>query len=237
MNLGALTTGILGLSATYTPWLILAIFLITLASQFGFFVPYLLESIWLFSGYNVAVGTYPPLFLVLLCVVGIIGREAGSGVFFYLSSLGSQPIQQFFLDRIEPRLLAGAGREKRPGLVKRGLARVLRVIFVNNEDEPPELFGRPIRFSPFTVALGHFLWMRVPIIMTLGLKGKMKPLLLGVALFSVLYDGIYIAFGILGGAGGVNRSLMLVYPLGLMALIFGTSYGVRRVGRQPVPRD
>jgi hypothetical protein len=237
MNLGAFTAGLLGLSATFTPWLFLAIFVITLVAQFGFFVPYLLESIWLFSGYNVVIGAYSPFFLVALCIVGIIGREAGSGAFFYMSSLGSQPLQKFYQKRIEPRLLAKAGAGNRPGVFKRGLARFLSAIFINNENEPLELFGRPIRFSPFTVALGHFLWMRVPIIMTLGLKGKMRPLLLGVALFSVLYDGIYILFGVLGGNQGVNRTLMLVYPLGLMALIFGTSYGIRRMGRQPVPRD
>jgi hypothetical protein len=237
MNLGAFSTNLIGLSATFTPWLFLAIFVITLVAQFGFFVPYLLESIWLFSGYNVVIGAYSPFFLVALCIVGIIGREVGSSVFFYVSSLGSQPLQRFYQKHIEPRFLAKAGAGVRPGLIKRGLARFLGTIFINNENEPPEIFGKPIRFSPFMVALGHFLWLRVPIIMTLGLKGKMKPLLLGVALFSILYDGLYIFFGILGGTGGLNRTLMLVYPLGLMALIFGTSYGVRRVGRQAVTRD
>jgi hypothetical protein len=237
MSLSAISASILGLSATFTPWLFLAIFLITVAAQFGLFVPYLLESIWLFSGYNVVIGIYSPIFLVALCVVGVVGRELGSGAFFYASSLGSQPLQRFYQKRIEPRLLSRAGPQVRPGLLKRGLARFLGAIFVNNENEQPELFGRPFHFSPFMVAMGHFLWLRVPIIMALGLKGKMKPLLLGVALFSVLYDGLYIMFGILGGTGGINRTMVLLYPLGLMTLIFGTSYGVRRIGRQPVTRE
>jgi hypothetical protein len=236
MNFSAISAGILGLSSSFTPWLLLAIFIITMVAQFGVFVPYLLESIWLFSGYNVILGVIPPLALVALCLVGIIGREVGSGAFFYVSSCGSEPLERFYRRRIQPRLAARRG-EARPGPLKRGVARLLTSIFCKDlEAQTVHIFGRPLRFSPFNVALGHFLWMRVPIIMTLGLKGKMRPLLLGVALFSVISDGVYILIGILGGTEGVSRTMMLLYPLGLMALIFGTSFGVRRMSRQLAAR-
>ena len=88
--------------------------------------------------------------------------------------------------------------------------------------------GRSFHISPFTVALGRFFWLRLPITIAMGLKGQRTSLLLGVVIFSIIWDGAYITMGLLGGRGGLDPMQMLLYPMGAMVLISASVFGLRR---------
>jgi hypothetical protein len=99
----------------------------------------------------------------------------------------------------------------------------------NVESLSIRLLGRVFRLSPFTVALGRFFWLRLPITIAMGATGQRASLLWGVAIFSVIWDGAYVIFGVLGGKGGMEPAQMLLYPLGFMALISLSVFGIRRL--------
>ena len=95
---------VVGLTVIFSPWLLLAIFLIALASEFGVMVPFLMESMWLFSGYHVAIGSIPPGYLILICLAGLMGRQAGSSALCHISWIGSTSLGIFYRKNIGPRL-------------------------------------------------------------------------------------------------------------------------------------
>ncbi len=213
-----------------------------LIGEFGLSIPYLMETVWLFSGYSFASGNIAIEHLFLFGTVGIIGRIAGASALFYISWHGKRPLGVFALRylgaaaarvtgafRPLQRLVAALG-----SAMRWALARVLQSAGSKVSDgRTLVLFGRSLRLSPFTVALGRLLWMRLPLTITLGVRKQPRSLLLGVVIFSVIWDGAYIVFGILGGRGGLEPLQMVLYPVGAMTLISATAFGYRRLRGSP----
>ena len=235
---GGVFSQVLGLTTIFTPWLLLAIFLIALTSEFGIMIPFLMESVWLFSGYNVAIGIISPGYLVLFCLAGLIGRQAGSSALFHISWFSSTPLGIFYRKNIEPRLSERLNRstsfQKIFYLVKIILRRLnlhpsrSALSKVGNTDSI-RLLGKKFRISPFTVALGRFFWLRLPITIAMGATGQRASLLWGVAIFSLVWDGAYIVIGMLGGRGGLEPVQMLLYPLGAMVFISALVFGYKKL--------
>lgn len=236
--MGGLFGQVMGLTVIFTPWLLLAIFLIVLVAEFGVSIPYLMESVWLFSGYNLAIGNISIQHLLLFCVIGLVGRIAGASALFYISWYSKTPLGILFLGYLKPRVAKIAGHFHPLQIAIDFLKRVVHRITLRNsksksnrvcDSKTLNLFGRDFKLSPFTIVLGRFLWLRMPITIALGMRNQRRSLFLGVAIFSIVWDAAYLAFGVLGGKGGLEPIQMLLYPLGTMILISALVFGFQRL--------
>jgi membrane protein DedA with SNARE-associated domain len=211
MNLEALFQQAFNLAGTFSPTLVVFLFIICFIGEFGICIPYLLETIWLLSGYNFGTGVIPLIDLLLLWLVAQVGRQAGGFTLSYLGRFGSMPIIKFYNKHFEAS-------------VSEKLA----------EDNSTTVnFFRRINFlSPFSVALGRLVWLRIPITLILGAKRQLKTLSLGVLLSSLVWDGIYISLGIVVGANVVLEPFqMILYSLAGLTLLYVTNFAVRRLLR------
>ncbi len=73
--------------------------------------------------------------------------------------------------------------------------------------------------SSFQVALGRFIWLKIPLTITTGITRQLKVLLSGVTLFSLAWDALYILLGVFGAGRGLDPFSMLLYTLGGFILI------------------
>jgi hypothetical protein len=217
---------------------LLAIFLLVLVAEFGLSIPFLMETVWVVSGYNLAAGNLSFEHLILFCVVGLVGRMAGSGVLFFISWYVRTPLGMLYLAYLRPRftkLIDGKQSVQRMFHLLRSAARWITSHVSESsiskvcDSNAFTLFGRKFKLSPFTVALGRFFWLRLPITMTLGASRQRKSFFIGVAIFSVVWDSIYITFGVLGGNGGLEPVQMLLYPLGIMVSISALAFCFKRL--------
>ncbi len=101
MSLDSLLRAISDFTGALTPALALTVFLMTCIGEFGFSIPYVLETIWLLSGYNFGTGVIPLIDLVLLWLVAQVGRQAGGMTLSYLGRFGSMPIIKFYNKHFE----------------------------------------------------------------------------------------------------------------------------------------
>ncbi|MDD4860400.1 MAG: hypothetical protein PHR56_09430 [Dehalococcoidales bacterium] len=177
----------------FSPKLVIILFLVLAIGEFGIFsIPYLLETVWLLSGYNFSVGiiTFPQL--ALLWLSALTGRLTGTLTLYFLSRLGALPLKRLY------RKYSPSDSSK-----------------LADNSFPPFKFLRKLNLlSPFSVALGRLFWLRVPLTLTLAVMNRLKVLTLGVLVSSVILDGIYIVAGQVVGAHVVIRpAQMLLYSL------------------------
>jgi len=221
MDWGGVFQQVVNLTVSFNAGLILAIFLLTLISEFGFSFPYLIESIWLLIGYNISQGMITPEFVVLFCLTSMAGRQVGAFSLYKISGFGSTP-----LSRLYNKLISAGSNERKTKtrLRKYFLAPVANMVEKNFTPCPlKEGNGRGLQsagnvkarhLSSFNVALGRFIWLKIPITITMGMTRQLIALLTGVALFSLAWDGLYILIGIFGNGRGLSPFNMLLYSFG-----------------------
>jgi membrane-associated protein len=209
MNLEVIIQQVFNLAGTFNPTLIVFLFLICFIGEFGICVPYLLETIWLLSGYNFGTGVIPLIDLVSLWVVVQVGRQAGGITLSYLGRFGSMPLIKFYNKHFE--------------------ASVNEKLTENNS--PTVSFFRRINFlSPFSVSLGRLLWLRIPITLILGAKRQLKTLSLGILLASLVWDGMYIFLGaVVGAHAALKPAQMIIYSLIGLTLLYAVSFAARHL--------
>ncbi len=191
MNLENIVQLVLSVAGTFNPTLLIALFAICFIGEFHLSIPYLLETIWLLSGYHVVTGDLSPLRLGLLWLAAQAGRQSGAIALFYITRLGSVPLGRMYQKRFGPRLAEGS----------------------SSDAMPLRLWRRISYLSPLSVAIGRLLWLRIPLTLALGVHRRLRPLWLGVLLSALVWDGIYIALGILGGHTALTRNQMLLYSV------------------------
>lgn len=209
MNPEALFQQAFNLAGTFNPTLVVFLFVICFIGEFGICIPYLLETIWLLSGYNFGTGVIPLSDLVLLWLVAQVGRQAGGITLSYLGRFGSMPIIKFYNKHFE--------------------ASVSEKLAENNSTTVS--FFRRINFlSPFSVALGRLIWLRIPITLILGAKKQLKTLSLGILLASLVWDGMYIFLGaVVGARAALKPPQMIIYSLIGLTLLYAVSFAVRHL--------
>lgn len=170
----------------------------------GISVPFLLETALLMAGYRFSAGNLSFLNLAFLALMTQAGRQAGAFALYNLGGRGSA-----LLGKYQKRLLLKTGT------------------MANGSSW---LSQRIDRLSPFSVALGRLLWLRIPLTLILGAKRKLGVLVLGIMLSSLAYDGAYM---IIGAIAGITMALkpaqMLLFFLGGLSSLYAITFVARRV--------
>lgn len=155
-------------------------------------------------GYQFSVRVLPLFDLMLLVLTAQAGRQTGALTLYHISRSGSTLLTKY-----------------------KGYFKVKTDI---NDAPLFKLFRKINILSPFSVALGRLLWLRIPLTLMLGAQRKLKVLLLGVSLSSLVYDGIYIALGAIVGTTTALESIRLVpYFLAGLTVMYGITFAIKRL--------
>ena len=215
MDIQAVFGEVVGLLSTASPLVVLALFFICVIGEFGPAIPFLLETIWILSGYQLShwiISGYPvsdsmspPLSLLLLIAGATAGREAGSIALYYFSQYGSMPLIMFY-----HRHFAGKADDKKtiPQKISQGLGHL----------------------SPFTVAFGRLIWLRIPLTLTLGTQRKLGVLVSGVFLSALVWDGSYVILGATAGTAVMAKpGNMVIYSVAGLSFLYAAAFVVKRI--------
>lgn len=216
MNLQDFLQQILTFTGTFNFHLVLFLFIICAIGEFSISVPYLLETVWLLSGYNLGTGTLSPYQIVLLWLAAQAGRQVGAIALYHVSRLGSTPIMKFYQKHFEAKL-----SEK----------------LSENNSLPLKLIRKIDFSSPFSIALGRLFWLRIPITVTLGIKGKRGILSAGVLISSLAWDSVYISIGVAGGNAILKPTQMILYSLIGLTILYGITFAIRHFSKRRASRN
>jgi hypothetical protein len=207
----------LGLVSDYTLQTALTLFLVCLlAETLGFSIPIILEAAWLLAGCQFRQGSLGPFHLLELVAAAQAGRQLGAYLFYLISRVTVGPLLRL------SRIMTG----------KRFVDRSATLINRLNLD------------SPFAVALGRLLYLRVPVTLVLGTRRRPGTLALGVLLSSVVFDGAFLLIGAAAGSAASLNPWLLIFiflaGLGGMYLLFFILRHFRRrllAAGAPAPRS
>lgn len=211
MNFNAIFQEVVNFAGTFNLYLILAIYLMLIVGEFSISIPYLLETIWILTGYHAVTGIITPPQVIALMAVAMSGRETGAVIFYNLTRYGSVGVM-----RLYRRYFRAASDETTGSKQDSLLNKALR---------------RTNLLSPFSVAFGRLFYLKVPLTITLGLKRKWSILLPAVAIHSFIWDSIYILIGVVGGNAQLSTLRLLLYSLGGITVIYGVTFIIRRLSR------
>ncbi len=212
MNLEDIAREILALAGTFNIWLVLAIFLMLSIGEFGTSIPYVMETIWILAGYHAVIGTLSIPELIVLWLVAVAGRIVGTLALYHLARLGRGPIMRLY-NRVFGKVLSQSTPES------------------NSVSLPVRFFRRINLLSPYSVAFGRLIWLRVPLTLILSMRRKQGILLQAVLLASVAWDATYILIGVIGGNIQVKPTYVILYSLAGLTVIYGVGFIIRRLLR------
>lgn len=212
MNLESILHNILNFTGVFSPTLVIVLLIICSVGEFSLSIPYLLETIWLMSGYNLGTGALSPFHIILLWLTAQAGRQMGAMVLFSLSRLGSTPLLKLY------------ERYFQASLTKRLAGNTAPMRFIRRIDY----------LSPFSIALGRLYWLRVPITLTLGVKRQPRVLSVGVVLSSLVWDGTYIILGLVGASATLKPLQMVMYSLAGLTILYAITFILRHIPRRGV---
>lgn len=197
----------LQITNNFNPNLAIILFLLCFIGEAWVGIPYVLETLWLLCGYQVA--TNPSFLgdLSLIWLVSQAGRQTGSVVLYFSGVLGLAPLKMFYKRFIESRM---PKKQIVPSFVKK-------------------LLTRP---SFISVALGRLIGLRIPMAMLMSANRKFPQLALGVLTASVVWDGAYIIIGMLVGPRVENKQMMLFYSLAGLTILYLITLGFRFIQKQ-----
>jgi membrane-associated protein len=227
VNLETLLTKGLEFVGAFTPQVAIFVFLINIIGE-GFVVsiPLLFETTLLAAGLQFSAGVMPLKDLLLLMLTAQLGRQVGALILYFLSRKGTSFFSRFIARRLPKRI-----PEKQAVDV---LDRFDRLTGKEPRGSPSReathggLLGKIDSISPFGVALGRILWLRIPLTLLLGARGKLKTLVLGIAISSTVYEGIYIGLGAVVGTTNIPYSgYLLLYFAGGLSVLYVAALGIR----------
>jgi hypothetical protein len=90
--------------------------------------------------------------------------------------------------------------------------------------------------SPFSIAYGRLLGLRIPLTITLAVKKRLVVLPAGVLLSSVVWDAIYITLGATAGRIAVLKPVQMLFAsIAGLTLLYLVVFIVRRLLRRIQP--
>jgi len=196
-------------AGTFNFKLVFLLFLICSVGELALFsVPYLLETIWLLFGYNLGIGTFTPFQIVLLWLAALAGRQVGAIVLYYLGRFGSIPLRKLYQRYFESSLTSRFSGSN-----------ATKLKFLNRIDH----------LSPFSVASGRLVGLRIPLTLILGAKKQFRALFTGIVLSSLVWDGVYILLGLAGGQTALKPVQMMVYSFIGLTLLYAMIFLIRQL--------
>ncbi len=227
MSLDSLLRAVSNFTGTLSPALVLTIFSITTIGEFGFSIPYLLETIWLLTGYHLANGTLSVFEFSLIFLSAEAGRLTGAVALYHVSHLGIRPLMRVYRRFFGTAVYQAEPQpEPRPPQEEAGRRKIWT---------PFRLMRRINYLSPFSVATGRLIWLRIPLTLTLSVKRDWKTLILAVLISSGVWDSTYIILGIAGRNVAPRPTQMVLYSLLGLTLLYGATALVRFLRRRPRP--
>lgn len=235
MSLGGVFQQAFSLTGSFSLWLILIIFLLALVAEFGFSIPYLFETIWVLVGYSINGGSLNPPEIGLYCFISLVGRLIGAGLLYKISGISSIPLARIFkkLHFLQTDENTAGNCLKnfvlaRPVKLLSGLLLPLAQGKSGTECHGIAAVQRILCPTPLSVALGRFCWLKIPITITLGLDRKLITLLLGVALFSLAWDSLYILIGVFGAGSKISPLVLLAGTFSAFIILQIVTFSIRR---------
>jgi hypothetical protein len=202
---------IAGFTATLDPRMAILLFLICAIGEFGFSIPYVLESIWLLAGYQLGADVLSPLQMAGLWLAAQCGRQAGAVALYHVAKFGSIPLVRFYQNKRIARFIPKAVTNS--GVIKR----------INLS-------------SPFSIAFGRLFGLRIPLTLTLAVTKRLRTLLTGVFFSSLVWDVIYISLGVtIGTAAALKPVQMLFVSVAGVTLIYLVTFMVRLIKKRFQP--
>ena len=203
---------ILNFMGTFNLQLVCLLFILCLCGEILLAaVPYLLETVWLMAGYNLAAGILSPFHLALLWLVALMGRESGVSLLFSATRLSSLPLTRLYQKYVQTRIKKFSANDN-------WFSRILQKL---------ESY-----ISPFTIALGRLLGLGTPLTVFLGVKNKYRVLFLGVVISSIIFDGIFMIVGIVVGAKTmVKPDEMVLFSLIGLTIFYLIVFSIRQISK------
>lgn len=203
MNLEHFLSQVLQLTANFDPRTAILLFIICAIGELGPSIPYVLESVWLLAGYHLGSGVLSPFHLAGFWLAALCGRQVGTLGLYNAARLGSSPLarlyQKFKNSRFWPKIPQ------------------------NNRK-----FNRLNLLSPFSVAYGRLVGLRLPLTIMLGFKRKLAAAFEGVLLSSLVWDGAYITLGAtVGRTAALKPAQMLLASIAGLTLLYLVTLLVR----------
>jgi membrane protein DedA with SNARE-associated domain len=199
----ALLSQALEITGAFNFKIAIILFLLCSIGEIGFALPYILETIWLLAGYQLGIHQLSVIDLAKIWLVAQAGRQTGSLVLYYSGVLGMRPLKRFYKRFIESKL------PKRQ-FIPAGLAK------------------RLTNPSPFSIAAGRLIGLRIPMALTVSARQKLANLALGVLLSSIIWDGVYLVIGsTLGPKVVPEPQYVLLYSVGGLTALYLLIISVR----------
>ena len=216
MSIDGLLQQVYSFSGTLDPRLALALFLLCLVGEFGLTIPYLLETVWLIAGYQAGIGALSFFEVALLLLTVQSGRQVGATALYYVARFGSTPLSRFYQ--------------------KFGQSNLAEKVAAY-QNGPWQLLKKFDLLSPFSVAMGRLLWLRLPLTLALGVKKKMATLTAGVLLSGLVWDGVYVLAGAVAGKTVVLKPAQVLFcSLAGLTAMYLLIFGVKLIFSQHAAR-
>jgi membrane-associated protein len=211
VNLESALQQIVSFTATLDPRMAALLFVLCSIGEFGFSIPYVLESIWLLVGFQLGHGVLSPLHLAVLWLAAQCGRQVGSMGLYRVARFGTPSLTRFYnklrLSRFVSRIVNKSGAVNHINLS-----------------------------SPFSVAYGRLFGMRIPMVLVLAVKRRLGMLSLGVLLSSLVWDTLYISLGVIfGSTTAIKPSYMFLASLAGLTVIYLVTFIIRILIRRSRP--
>jgi membrane-associated protein len=208
MNIENFFQNLVSLTSAFDPRVAISLFVLCAIGEIGISIPYVLESVWLLTGFHVGNGVLSPLDMVWMWLAAQAGRQVGSMGLYRIARFGMPSLVSFYhklhLDPIFKRLMSRSNAVSRVNLA-----------------------------SPFSVAFGRFFGMRIPMVLVMATKRRPAMLSLGVLLSSIIWDALYISLGaIFGSTIPIKPIYMLLICLATLTVIYLLTFLVRMIIRR-----
>lgn len=201
MGIQQFLENLINLIGTYSHIAGASLFVLCLITEvFIVSVPYLLETTLMLTGYSISSGGHAIYNLVTIILMTMMGRLLGILITYAIATSSGRLIAKLrsFLQ-----------------------SREHKIPFVNR------IVDRINLVSPFSVAAGRLLGLRYPVTILMSAQKRLKTLLLGAALSSLIYDGFYVIIGAIIGTNATLKPLpvMIAFTIGLTLLYISIFVG------------
>jgi hypothetical protein len=202
---------ILTFAGTFNGWLILSVFIMLFLGEFSIALPYVLETLWILVGYNVSNGSFTVIHLLELWLIGLFARFLGALTLYSIAGFGRGPLLKVY-NRFFGKAIADVVSGTKAGT-----------------SLPARFLRRINLLSPFSVAFGRLIWLRVPLTILLSMRRQLRTLLIAVVLFSFVWDGTYLLIGVIGGNIKVSATSIILYSLIGLTFLYSVSFIIQRI--------